>query len=497
MNSSAFDLAMEEFNKPSGKIAPINQESVDNKVKNAPNDFLSSYSPFDIAQKMQETGNEDWWDSTLRNVTRTGSRMVETIFGLPGDVVQLTKAIGQKLPEPPQFLKQEPNPLQRSAANLLEKLPTSENLQQLSEDVSQGYTSPQGPWEERSDEVFKIVSSLLIGGGGGTVARGAKQLPRYGQQISKIGKYLGMGVAAESAKEGVKLFGGTEGQGEIAKLGSLFLLGLTLPRISGEINPENYLSSLYKKRDALIPQGTMVTPTGLEHNLQNFINRSLKYGGPTPEKAQVANVAEKFLNKISGQAVEMDEMLQMYRDINRNRAAVMAATDLDRAGARTARRYWGEMANMYNEAIEGYLGTINPEALNLHRMANSGWASLAQSKKASDFIMDKIRGVPLRTGVATLFGGGILYPAAIAKPLAGAAVGASAIKSGELAYRFLTNSTLRHYYNQAMLNALRENGPGTVRSIMQLDKQYQKELNDPKSNLNRPIEPILNQEKSP
>lgn len=496
MSFNPFDIAEQQYKTSKQPVPDPTSEQVSQEVNTAPNDFASAYSPFDVAQKMQETGDEGWWDATVRNVTRTGSRMVETVLGLPGDIVQFAKWAEEKLPKPPKWLQQEPNFIQRWGRSALEQLPTQQSLQGHSERLTGGYTAPQGSGEEFSDEVFKTVSSLLTGGGGKTVAQGATNLPRWGQHIARIGRTLGMSVAAESAKEGVKLYGGGEGQQEIAKLGSLFLLGLTLPRLTGEVSPENYITSIYKERDALIPQGTMVTPTGLEHNLQNFINKTLKYGGPTPEKTQVANIAEKFLDKISGKGVEMEELLQMYRDINRNRSAVMAATDLDKAGVRTARKYWGDMANMFNESIEGFLGPINPKALDLHRSANSAFASLSQSKRASNFIMDKIRGVPLKTGVATLFGGGIFYPAVAAKPLGGAAIGASALKGGEMAYRFLTNPTLRHYYNQVMMNAIRENGPETIKAIKQLDKYYQKELNDPKSSVNRPMLPFLKQKQN-
>ena len=99
------------------------------------------------------------------------------------------------------------------------------------------------------------------------------------------------------------------------------------------------------------------------------------------------------------------------------------------------------------------------------------------------------KGVPLKTGVATLFGGGVFYPATAFKSVGGAAIGAGSLKSAELAYRFLTNPTLRHYYNQVLSNAIRENGPATVKALVQLDKHYQKELNDPNSNLNRQMQP--------
>ena len=462
--------------------------SVKKEVEQAPNDFASAYSPFDVVQKEKEGKiPEGWWEATARNITRTGSRMVETVLGLPGDIVQFGSWVGEQLNLP----EVKPLALQGSGQFLLNQLPTQQSLQKQSESLTGGYTAPQGGGEEFSDEVFKTVANLLSGTEAKQIVQGATNLPGLARQGIKMGRMLGQAIGAESAKEGVKLYGGGEGAQEAAKLGSLFVMGLTLPRLTGEVNPDRYLNSLYRERDALIPQGTMVTPSGLQSDLQAFIDQQLRRGGPTPEKTQVAGIAQQFLDRLAQGPVEMDELIEMYRSVNRNRANVMAAPDLDKAGVRAARGYWGRMAHMFNGTIEGYLGGISPEALRLHRSANSGWASMAQSKAASNFIMNKLKGVPLHTGVAALFGGGIFNPMGALQAVGGAAgaagLGTMAVKSMEMAYRFLTNPTLRHYYNQVLINAIRENAPATVHAVQKLDKSYQKELKDPESTVNRPV----------
>jgi len=473
---------------------PLKKEptSVKKEVEQAPNDFASAYSPFDVVQKeMEGKIPEGWWEATARNITRTGSRMVETVLGLPGDIVQFADFVGSSLPQVPSWMQQEPNFLQKSGNYLLNQLPTQQSLQKQSESLTGGYTAPQGSGEEVSDEIFKTLANLLSGTEAKQIVQGATSLGGAARQGKKLGRMLGQAIGAESAKEGVKLYKGGEGLQEAAKLGSLFVMGLTLPRLTGEVNPDRYLNSLYRERDALIPQGTMVTPSGLQSDLQAFIDQQLRRGGPTPEKTQVAGIAQQFLDRLAQGPVEMDELIEMYRSVNRNRANVMAAPDLDKAGVRAARGYWGRMAHMFNGTIEGYLGGISPEALRLHRSANSGWASMAQSKSASNFIMNKLKGVPLHTGVAALFGGGIFNPMGALQVVGGAAgaagLGTMAVKSMEMAYRFLTNPTLRHYYNQVLINAIRENAPATVHAVQKLDKSYQKELKDPESTVNRPV----------
>jgi hypothetical protein len=461
------------------KTAPEKQPS---KLSNnaAPN-------AFDIAQKIYTgTENEAWAENIKRNTERTGARIAETVVGLPGDIMQLGNAAGgwidKKLPSfmqrgEPDFIREM---LQKGALSL----PTQQSLQAQTEQNTEGYLSPRGPGEEFSDEVTKTVTGLLMGSWRAPIQM-ATNIPRVWQPIVSMSRKLGTAMIAESAKQGVKELGaGPVGQ-EATKLASLLILGATLPRVTGEVNPTVYASNLFQARDNLI-RGVMVTPTGLEHDLQHFINTSLRVGS-TPAKREVLPIAEKFLQDIRGRSVPMETMTELYNDINANRAAAMSAP-MTRGDTRRARRLWGEIANMWNQTLEGYLGTIGPDALNLHRAGNQAWSGLAQAGVSSNFIMNKIEGVPLKTGVASLFGGGIWHnPSAVGITMAGAAAGAAGIKSTELIYRFLTNPTLRHYYNQVLMGSIRENGPATIHAIKKLDQAYFKELQDPNSSVYWPL----------
>lgn len=507
MSFNPFDIAEQQY-KSTQQVEPqLEQSTMDQPTSN----LSPVSSAFNVAEQIyQKKQPENWWEESVRDITRTGSRAVETIMGLPGDIASFAKTIAGNVPGGAglsgtaiqgllgkEGLKRAAQgPRQGSAASdTLGSIPNfgQQELQNLSEVLTGGYTTPQSEWEQKSDEVVKTFTNLMTGGGVRSGVQAATRLPQWGQAVASVGRKIGMSIAGESAKEGIKLYGGSPTQQELGKMATLFLTGLTLPRLTGEMNPENYLGTLYRERDALIPQGTMVTPTGIEHGLQNYLNNTLRYGGPTPEKTQVGHIVEQFLQRVTGRAVPMDEVIDMYRAVNRNRSAVMSATDLDKAGVRMARRYWGEVADIFNQNIEGYLGAMNPEALALHRAANSGWAALNTSNRVSNFVLNHIKGVPLKTGVATLFGGGLFYPQVAATALGGAALGSSAIGATELAVRFVRNPTLRHYYNQVIESAMRENRPGTVRAMQKLDEMYQKELNDPNSNVNLPILPFQQQ----
>lgn len=466
MTSDVFDLA--KANMSQEDISDVTGESMS----------PSGFDVFDIAlDRMSNPQDESKFDSFVRNVTRTGSRMVESVLGMPGDFFQFAKATAQALPDIPNDIpslvtgkKPEFNFIQKGGRQLLEQLPTQQSLQKRSESITEGFTTPQGTSEEIGDEVAKTFTNLFVGGGGvkGLLKKGSTS------PYLRMARDIGTAIGGESAKEGMKILGATPTQQELGKLSSIFMLGMGLPHITGETSPNAFLSNIYKERDALIPKGTMVSPQLLSQKLKKFINKTLERGGPTPEKRQVKSIASEFLDKIDGSTIEMDELLQMYRDINRNRSAIMAAKDLDKPGVRAARRYFGEMANMFDESIEGYLGSINGEALNLHRNANQGWAALHQSNRARNYILDVTKGLPLKTGVGVAFGGGIYSNPLLAT--GAAATGAAGLKGGEVLYRILKSPTLRKYYGDVLKNALKEDALATQKSLTLLDKYYDKEI---------------------
>ncbi len=507
MSFNPFDLAEQQYKSTTQQENKPETSAMDQQVSN----LSPATSSFNVAEQIYENKQpENWWEETVRDVTRIGSRAVETILGIstgrdlrdlgtsllenaPQDVV-LGRLIEETIGTDAWKKSVE---AEKSGKGLYSKIPGQRQLQEFSEDITGGYTTPRSKAEEIEDEVTKTLSGLMLGGGTRSSVPGASRLQQWAEPIVNFGRKLGMSVLGESAKEGLKLYGATPGVQELGKIATLFVSGLTLPRLTGESTPDQYLSNMYRQRDALVPQGTMVSTTGLQHRLENFINNTLRYGEMTPEKRQVLNALtgeNGILTNAQTGTRTMHELFQSYRDINRNRSAVMAATDLDRPGVRQARRYWGEIANIFNETIEGYLGTISPQALELNRAVNGAWSALNASNNVSNFVLNAARGIPLKTGVATLFGGGIFQPHIAAGALGGAAVAGGSVAATQLAMRFLRNPTLRHYYTQVIQNSMRENLPGTISAIKKLDESYQKELKDPKSTLNYPIGPYKLQE---
>lgn len=482
---------------------------------------LDQSQPLDVSQ-YQIKEEPSFMEEATRNVARWGSRMLEQFFGgygdtsnsikgmVSGDIESPKSIFGMDIPKIPQdslpqwdkdasqAIKRLINPQQTSNLDLSQNpnIPSqiqkalsqgvntsipnvgSGDLEALSKTASKGYLAPQGEWEEKSDEVFKNLGRLL-NGRAMPGPRNPGPPPRF-NQVRKFAQDLGTSVAAEVAKEGVKVFGGSDETQEKAKLATLFTAGMMLQNVSGR-TADNYVNGLYRQRDELIPKGASFGTAAIEDQLNSFINRRLKYGGPTPEKNTVLGVTEEILSRIQGRGGQMsvDELLEMGRNVNRNSASVYMQP-LDKAGVRAARSLYGELNGVLNNVIEGQLGTLSPQALQIHRQAQSGWGALQGSRKFQHAIRGAIKGTPFKTGVASMLGGSLVAPQAASGLAAGAALGAGILSTGEALSRIYLSPTMRHYYSQAVMNSFRENLPAMMHALKKLDEAYYQEVNNPK-----------------
>ena len=130
------------------------------------------------------------FDTFKRYAARTGSRVGETIAGFPGDFVKFVQFMADKLPEVPMG---KPNALQELGRKGLEKLPTSEDVKQFSEQYTKGYTKAQGPGEEFGDEVTSLATALMIP---------ARDPRKFGSFLNAIGKNVPGAVVKAAAAKG-------------------------------------------------------------------------------------------------------------------------------------------------------------------------------------------------------------------------------------------------------------------------------------------------------
>ena len=186
-------------------------------------------------------GENDLDREIERNQARNISRMTERTLGLPGDVVSMIQGLtGKKTEEFP--------------------LPTSQKIKETSERLTRGYTKPQTPFEEKTDEYMEDVASMMLPGGGGY----------------SITRNIGIPLVGNLAKEGIKYKGGDEKESACTKMGSMVLLDLLFNRGKGGVR--GHIGKKFQAAEAAIPQGAVANARALESALSN-LETSLHRGG--------------------------------------------------------------------------------------------------------------------------------------------------------------------------------------------------------------------------
>ncbi len=448
--ASSFDWNKFELLQPESSTLQDENES---KVMHQQNisGNQSNSNKFDwtnLEETQPEEKEESFRQSIPRHAARTTSRIAETIAGMPGDIANFLKSMILSKPEllgPVGFLAKNIAPQKfenaiKGSNDMLGSIPKvgSEELKNVSEKSTNDYTKPKTENEKRSDEVFQDLTMLM--------------LPVKGK-LPNFAKSLGISVASQLSKEGVKMFGGGETAQELGKAATIFLGGLIRPK-----NAMDYAEGLYKKAESLLPEGAHVNANNLEKNLNSLV-KTLEKGVETTDKRQVVKPSKELLSKIKDGKINVDELTSAKRDINKLRG--------DPETVKGAKKFLSSIGKSVDQAIDAY-SPKNPNFVKEFKNANEAWGTIAQSKKVSNYIKNLSKTVKLGSGIGAVFevnNIGVL-PSALA---AGAAYGS--LKGSELLYRILKSPVLRTHYLDVVKSSIKENGPATIRSLKKLDDE--------------------------
>lgn len=387
---------------------PIQQEST--------NDPLQAY-------RIKEAKGFPGIKEVGRHASRIASRVAETIGGIPGDLQSLFESgifsgfealTGKKLPE-----------LAKSR-----HFPTSEELQEASEELSGGFTKAQNPQEETIDEFAKTVSSLV--------------------GPMKFRKALGVGVGSQLAKEGIKVLGLGEGTQEAGKLGTMFLLSAMNPK-----GAMNFASSQYKKANDLA-KGASIQAKELSNNLNTMIS-DLEKGFTTAPKEAVMKPARQILEKINtgNGKINVQDLTAAKRDVS----TLMG----DPSILKREKKLLKHLGSEIDKAIKPF-EKMRPEFAKAYRPANEIYSAVMEGSKASNFLQ-KTLGMKSVIG-ATLAEAALGHPEAIIPTVAGATSIIGAARTADFFTRLSKSSELRKYYSKVLLSAAKEDA-GAVRTYAQ------------------------------
>jgi len=381
-----------------------------------------------------------------RHTARTGTRIAETLVGLPGDIRELFNSIAIGIPE---YLSGEEMPRLRRAVEGdpemvggITSAPTSRELREGISDVAGGeFLQPQNKWEEFGDAISEDFAALAI--------------PIKGKV--PFARSLGTSIIANSGAEVAKAFGGDKAAAA-TKLGLLFAGGMLG---HGQGGVKQHINGLYKDMEASIPKNAEVSAKGLSSKLDK-IEATLRKGDPLDASKQPAFQKIKAVrDKIKSGMISVEEGVELNKSTNE---AIFGLGELKRG-----QHQLYEIRNGLHETLGEY-GKQNAEFLGKWKNANEAYAATETSRKVSKWVRKNIKPNNYIHAAAALglegYAGGL--------GAVGATVGAGGAVAGtayaaEVLKRVSQSPALRKYYQNVVTHSLKQNKTGFMRAIKQLD----------------------------
>lgn len=372
------------------------------------------------AVRLKKSEDMPFLYETGRHAARIGSRVAETIGGIPGDVGSLIQSgvlAGLK-----KFTGHE---LSEEGREEVKKyrlpLPTSKELKDFSEEQTGGFTKAQNKIEESVDQFAETAASLL--------------------GPMKFRKALGVAAGASLAKEGIKIGGFGEGAQEAGKLGTMLMLTAINPK-----GAMKYASLQFDKANQL-SKGASILARDLESGLTSMA-KDLQLGVTTNSKNAVAKPIQDILGKIKNGKIAVHDLTAAKRDLS----SLMGDPQL----LKREKKLLKGVAKQIDNAIKPY-EKINPAFSKAYRPANEIYGAVTEGNKAYNF-MSKSLGT--KSVLGTIAGEVVLgHPEYIVPTLAAAGGAMATAKITDFFIRLGKSRELQKYYTKALAAAAAEDLP--------------------------------------
>jgi hypothetical protein len=372
------------------------------------------------------------------------SRMIETILGAPGDIASFGAGL---------FGKEQ------------EIFPTSGQLREKSESLSQGYTKPKTEFEEDIGELASDVASLAL--------PGAKHY--------SFARNIGIPAVANLVKEGLKYGNADEQKQAYGKVGTLIALDLISGNKGGV---KKHLNTLYEKAEAAVPKGVSYNAGKLEKALTT-LETELSKGGKRATSIKAMEKVSEIKNEIKNGKIDIKRLAAYRPSINEAIEELGGFNlDLPKKLKKVAIRNLNQVKHEVIGTLNNYGHKVNPEFLKYHQAANEGYAAYSRSHLIGNFIKDKVAFVPQTKAVQAVFGYapiiGIAGTALKAGP--GTAFGATAAYGGyqgiKVLHQIMNSPTLRKYYTNVLKEAAAGNVAATTKNLKALDANMDQAQSD-------------------
>lgn len=413
------------------RLKPIQTEKSQENIQDQNQDPFSSV-------RIKKSEDIPFLYETGRHAARIGSRIAETIGGIPGDISSLiqsgvitglNKLTGHELsPEAHEEIRKQ-------------RLPTSGELKKFSQEKTGGFTSPQNETERFADEIAETATSLL--------------------GPMKFRKSLGIAVGSTLAKEGTKILGLGETTQEASKLGTMLMLTAINPK--GALK---YASSQYDKARSLAKGASIPVPK-LKQNL-DLLKNELEEGLSHTSKNAVLKPINEMLEKSKGNMVSVNELTSAKRDLN----SIMKDPELLTREKKLLKVVGKEIDN----AIKPY-ERINPAFKKAYRPANEIYGAVMQGTKAYDFIRKELGAKSVLN--AALAEVALGHPKYVIPTIEGSVGALGVAKAGDFFVRLAKSPELQKYYTKALIAASKEDLPALRLYADKIEEEFNRSKNSP------------------
>lgn len=468
------------FQKPPSRDEQMQQAESNEMSQEIPGDIKDQESPqgekpqwgnFETPTTYQgepdPTADESNLSYFVRNATANASRVIEKVAGRYGDMQKFATDAVANVPETGGVIgwalsemmgKEGWERLVRGDKNQQQNLPTSQNLKDMSQSVTGGYTKPKTKGEGAFQEYVEDVASTLNRGNlsGMTLQQGINQvlIPSAANVVKQTVDHLGFG----------------EDKANMAKMA--VWLPMSLARM---VNGSQFASNLMNQGRQGMPATVQSNVPRLMQNLDN-LSRSPNMLSSDPRTALARQQIEAIRRDLANGQTSVRSLQNGYDGINaakRNRDMF----SMSRGDQNFARRSIDQVRDVIRDEIM-QSGSAHPQALRDWSGGVNAWATIHRSNAITNYISELAQGkyAKILTGpAAALFGIGT-YAAKQAPLLAGPAVAATAAtaKTAQTLYRMYNNPHLARYYWDAIGDVIDQNTPAFISNYNKLNKELEK-----------------------
>lgn len=395
-----------------------------------------------------------------RHVARTGSRITESLLGLPSDVLQTAQMGARGLEKVAGKVREKIGLKPLETKERPPGLPGSEELREISTKLFGEKVTAQSPTESFIDDIVSDAAVLAIPVKGKIPFRkGGIPLMRRSMPFIRS---IGTAVAANLAAKGAEQFGFEEKGQTAAKIGTFFLAGL-----AGKGSVKKYWNHQYKLSEKAIPRGSKLDATKLDNKLDRLHSQLRKGGIETPSQKFVEKPIKDLQKIIHEGEMRVEDAVAAKKKINELRSGLFDEVK-GKGAQKYARTKINDVANFLDESLEKY-GKENPKFYEHYKNANQAYAGFHQSKRVGRWIN---RAIPF----GKLGKGSILLLETIFKPatLKVTVPAITAFKGGELLTRMFKNPTLKRFYGNLMKDSVKENSAGFIKNLNAMEKELKK-----------------------